>query len=206
MRCRDGREFENGLLCGSSKRCVKAVEGQSCLSYYWCPQGYRCSKKTQEGTTGLVAPADRFPSVSRALTCVAATDCYKDDACINGICLPLRLGSAGSNNLPCRKWVYRGGLAVEGTEGVQCRDSYGCANGMTCHNSVCSSSKPGDRCLGDYNCPQSSRCSEWRCILPPLRRGDVCSTSSQCRDGLLCKPFGYIATNEFSTGAVCSNP
>lgn len=208
MRCRNGRECEKGLLCRSSKRCVKAVEGQRCLSDCWCPEGYRCSKKTRKCTDGLVGAADRFPSVLRAWKSAVTTDCYLQDACINGICFPHRHGRA------CEKFrlgmdrglACRGGVAVEATEGVQCANMDQCVTGSTCRDfRMCSPSKPGDRCRGDFNCPQSARCHNWRCVLPPLRRGEFCGKRSQCRNGHLCKLFGHTH-GLFSTGAICSNP
>lgn len=92
MGSRDWRECENGLLCGSSKYCVKSVEGQRCQSDYWCPEGYLCSKKTWECTASIVGQVDRFRPVARAMKCISSTDYYTTEACINGVCLPFNLG------------------------------------------------------------------------------------------------------------------
>lgn len=106
--CRDGRECETGLVCGTSKKCTKSAEGQRCNSNYWCPAGFRCSKKSGTCRKGLIPPAERFPAVWRASSCQWVTDCKNGFYCRNGVCLPHTLGWA------CKGYRFQGGTACIG--------------------------------------------------------------------------------------------
>lgn len=166
--CRDGRECKSGLLCGSSKHCVQSAEGQRCLSNYWWPMGYLCSKKTNKCTRGFVVPSDRFPAVSHAKKCTAVTDCGAAEACFNGVCLPRHLGWTCTGTLGTPPGTMcEGAVTIERTEGRKCRDSWTCVPGLTCRDfRMCSQTKLGDHCDGNTNCVTPMKCSNARCVCP----------------------------------------
>lgn len=181
--CRDGRECPAGLLCGSSKKCVKTAEGEPCQSNFVCPADMQCSKATLRCTAGVVPSELRFPPMTRMPQCKLTTDCGGLAACINGVCLPARLGDPcdnGSRREPCID-----GVANEGIEGQQCTYPGNCFIGMTCRGGQCAPSNTGDKCRHHYNCPPPARCNEDEiCVRPG--RGEVCENSVQCTDGLQC--------------------
>ncbi len=206
--CTQGSECEKGLLCGSSGTCVATVEGQKCLSSFWCPEKAKCEKisKTCTFNTEGRPASDFMPETVRPSSCATTIECPEtraQDPCINGLCLPFRLGKNCTNFVCGTGSDCVNGLCTERLGGDPCTSREQCFTGFECKlcltdkpcgPNVCQATVSGSNCTLSRNCGTGTSCAnlvrlnggyEIRTCATGTP-GVRCRTDRNCQKGLKC--------------------
>lgn len=111
--------------------------------------------------------------------CTYASDCAEGESCIEGVCLPARLETAGgcTGDLDCPAPIPH----CDVTEGVcrACLTDEHCTSGWSCQGGTCTAPEEAPGCTADDECaPPSTVCVDAACA--PGCKETGCSGTGEC--------------------------
>lgn len=190
-RCLFGAECPPSLRCGSNKKCTSSTINQPCSTSFQCSLDQKCiNGQCQRPSLNQVPTTGRARACNTELDCpIASENVGLDTRCLNGVCVPLRLGWKCTETNDCGPALgCRGDRCQPNVLGSPCNSSAGeCYPGLTCEffrSKTCIVKTLGKKCISVRDCANGMLCRDGVCQLG--RPGDYCVEHDHCGTGTYC--------------------
>jgi hypothetical protein len=137
-----------------------------------------------------------------ASQCANPGDCGDGQACVNGACVDMALGSACNRSRDCPEPTLCSGVCTDrgaGVVGMPCLDHFDCDVGLDCQRGYCIAG-----CFSDSQCGPGEVCANTVCVpdtpAPECTRDDQCISPQRCAGGACAD---CITSRDCASGEQC---